>query len=51
MADGFVHTVYKHGEWRNSVEGNGDVGQAYATKEDAVAAGRTEAKTRKTIDC
>jgi hypothetical protein len=48
MATGYVHTVYKDGEWVNSVEGDGDVGQAYATKDAAVAAGRAEAQSRTT---
>jgi len=48
MATGHVHTVYKHGEWVNSVAGDGDLDRRYPTKDDAVAAGRAEAQTRKT---
>ena len=48
MADGFVHTVYKGGEWVNEIEGDAVFGGTYATKEDAVAAGRARAKEDKT---
>jgi hypothetical protein len=47
MANGFVHTVYKNDQWINEIEGNGSVG-SYATKEEAVAAGRSQAKNDKT---
>lgn len=47
MADGFVHTVYKNDQWVNEIEGNGAVG-SHSTKEDAVAAGREQAKASKT---
>ena len=49
MADGFVHTVYKNGQWTNTIEGqNGDGSQSYGTKEDAQAAGRALAQQRQT---
>jgi len=48
MADGFIHTVYKSGEWINEVVGGDSFGGAHATKEEAVAAGRDRAKQDKT---
>ena len=48
MADGFVHTIYKHGQWTNEIEGNaGNIG-TFDTKEAAVAAGREQAMKGKT---
>jgi hypothetical protein len=44
MADGFVHTVYKNEQWINEVEGDGQIGESHATKEDAVAVGRARAQ-------
>lgn len=44
MADGFVHTVHKDGQWLNELEGGSAFGGSYATKEDAVAAGRARAQ-------
>ena len=44
MPDGFVHTVFKGGQWVNEVEGDGASGVGYANKEEAVAAGRGRAK-------
>lgn len=48
MADGFIHTVFKGGQWINEVEGGTDFGGSYANKEEAVAAGRGRAKQDKT---
>lgn len=48
MADGFVHTVYKNGEWVNELEGGSAFGGAHSTKEEAVAAGRERAQQDKT---
>ena len=48
MADGFVHTVYKNGQWVNELEGGSEFGAAHATKEDAVSAGRERATADKT---
>ena len=48
MADGFVHTVYKNGQWVNEFEGGSQFGGSHATKEDAVAAGRSRAQQDKT---
>jgi hypothetical protein len=48
MADGFIHTLYKNGEWINEVEGGSAFGGSHATKEDAVAAGRARAKADET---
>ena len=47
MAEGFVHTVYKNGQWVNEIEGNGSIG-SHATKEDAIANGRAQAQQSKT---
>jgi len=44
MADGFVHTVFKGGQWINEVEGGDPLGGGYANKDEAVAAGRGRAK-------
>ncbi|HZT06901.1 MAG TPA: DUF2188 domain-containing protein [Chloroflexota bacterium] len=44
MANGFVHTVFKDEEWINEIEGGKKFGAGYATKEDAVGAGRERAK-------
>ena len=43
-ADGFIHTVYANGEWANTVEGADSSGGTYATKEEAVTAGRELAR-------
>ena len=49
MAEGFVHTVHADGRWRNSVEGDqAPLPDSFDTKEDAVEAGRTEARRRQT---
>lgn len=49
MAEGFVHTLHTEGRWRNEIEGRDGSGrETYATKEDAVAAGRAEAQRRQT---
>jgi hypothetical protein len=49
MADGFVHTVHKDGNWVNEIEGDeGTLAGSHSTKDDAVAAGRQEAMRRKT---
>lgn len=47
MARGWIHTVHKNGQWVNEIEG-GQVLSTHSTKEAAVAAGREEAKRRKT---
>jgi hypothetical protein len=49
MADGFVHTVFKDGSWQNTIEGSdSDLVGTYDIKEDAVEAGRAEARSRQT---
>ena len=49
MAEGFVHTVHSNGVWTNSVEGDDRANrQAFDTKEEAVDAGRAEARRRET---
>jgi Uncharacterized protein conserved in bacteria (DUF2188) len=44
MAKGFIHTVYKDGEWINEVEEGSAFGGAHATKDEAVSAGRARAQ-------
>lgn len=44
MGNGFVHTVFKDDEWINELEGGNKFGAVYATKEDAVEAGRERAR-------
>ena len=48
MAKGFVHTVYKNDNWLNELEEGPALSGSYATKEDAVAAGRDRAKSDRT---
>jgi hypothetical protein len=48
MARGWVHTVHRDGQWLNEIEDEGQQGNAYATKEEAVAAGRALASERTT---
>jgi hypothetical protein len=43
MADGFIHTVWKDGEWQNEVEGGDRLPGDFSTKEEAVAIGRVRA--------
>jgi uncharacterized protein DUF2188 len=44
MADGFIHTVPKDGQWVNEVEGGETIGGVHATKEEAVQSGRARAQ-------
>lgn len=44
MADGFIHTVYKDGQWVNEVEGGERISGIHATKEEAVEVGRARAR-------
>ena len=48
MAKGFIHTVYKGGQWINEVEEGDEVAGVHATKEDAVEAGRARARQDQT---
>lgn len=48
MADGFIHTVHKDGQWINEVEGDGEIGGVHATKDEAVSVGRARARQDKT---
>jgi Uncharacterized protein conserved in bacteria (DUF2188) len=48
MAKGFIHTVYKNEQWINEVEEGEKLGGAHATKQEAVAAGRTRAQQDET---
>ncbi len=48
MADGFVHTVHTDGRWSNSIAGASPLAGTYDTKSEAVEAGRSEARRRKT---
>ncbi|MGY4642501.1 DUF2188 domain-containing protein [Cellulomonas sp. URHB0016] len=45
MSDNPVHTVPEKGRWLNEVAAR-QVGDLYATREEAVAAGRAEAAAR-----
>ena len=40
MADGDVETRSNRGQWENSVEGRPELSQSYASREEAVDAGR-----------
>jgi Uncharacterized protein conserved in bacteria (DUF2188) len=48
MATGFIHTVYKDGQWINEVEDGSEIGGVHATKEEAVRAGRARAQQDET---
>jgi hypothetical protein len=49
MAEGFVHTVYADGSWKNSVEGDERaLLGTFESKEEAIRAGRGEARRRHT---
>ena len=43
MANGFIHTVWKDGEWQNEDERGNRVPGSYVNKEEAVATGRSRA--------
>jgi hypothetical protein len=43
MTGGFVHTVFKRGEWVNEIEGGADFGGGHSTRERAKTAGRVRA--------
>jgi hypothetical protein len=48
MAKGDVETYHQDGSWKNRTEGGQQLTGEYDKKEDAVAAGRKEAQSRKT---
>jgi hypothetical protein len=49
MTEGFVHTVHRDGRWTNSLEGEDRaISGTFATKAEAVEAGRAEARRRNT---
>lgn len=50
MARGFVHTLNIEGRWQNEVEGAAQSAalETFDTKDEAVAAGRAEARRRHT---
>ena len=48
MADGFIHTVHKNGEWLNEIEDGNELPGSFPTKEAAAAQGRLEAVNAKT---
>jgi hypothetical protein len=49
VAEGFVHTVFVDGRWKNTIEGQEGVPPgAYQSKAEAVAVGRGEAERRET---
>ncbi|AYA26603.1 hypothetical protein SAMN02745947_04536 [Rhodococcus rhodochrous J3] len=47
MPAGDVETFHQDGSWHNRIEGASDLLGTYATREEAVAAGRDEARRRK----
>lgn len=47
MSRGWIHTVYKNSIWVNEIEGEGQI-SSHVTKQEAVAAGREAAQTRRT---
>ena len=44
MANGVVHTVHKDGHWVNEIEGVGQFGATYTTKDRAAGEGRARAR-------
>jgi Uncharacterized protein conserved in bacteria (DUF2188) len=44
LANGVIHTVHRNGEWINEVDNGLRFGSGYATKEEAVSAGRERAQ-------
>lgn len=48
MAEGFIHTVYRHGAWLNEIEGGTHLSAQYVTKAAAIDGGRVVAIKRKT---
>lgn len=48
MARGWIHTVYRDGQWVNEKEGASRASTAHATKSEAVARGRQLAIAAKT---
>jgi Uncharacterized protein conserved in bacteria (DUF2188) len=48
VSKGFVHTIYKNERWLNELEGGEELPGMYATKDQAVAAGRDIAKVDRT---
>ncbi|MGW5341077.1 DUF2188 domain-containing protein [Rhodococcus pyridinivorans] len=47
MPAGDVETFHQDGSWHNRIEGSSDLLSTYPTREEAVAAGRDEARQRK----
>jgi Uncharacterized protein conserved in bacteria (DUF2188) len=48
LARGSIHTVHERGRWVNKVEGGPYLAPLYRTKSEAVQAGRSEARLRRT---
>jgi uncharacterized protein DUF2188 len=48
VAKGFIHTVFKDGQWVNEVEEGETIGGVHATKEEAVEVGRARAQQDQT---
>lgn len=44
MPEGDIETYHQNGRWRNKVEGVGDLDGDHDTREEAVEAGREEAR-------
>jgi Uncharacterized protein conserved in bacteria (DUF2188) len=48
VARGWIHTVHERGRWVNKVESGPYLSPFHRTKDEAVQAGRTEARLRGT---
>lgn len=46
MTSGEVETYFENGQWKNAVVPGEDIGGPYATRDEAVAAGREAARDR-----
>jgi Uncharacterized protein conserved in bacteria (DUF2188) len=47
VAQGFIHTVHRDGQWLNEIEGKGPIRGKHERKTEAVEAGRARAKRDK----
>jgi hypothetical protein len=46
MTSGEVETYFENGQWKNAVVPGEDIGGPYATREEAISAGRQAARER-----
>jgi hypothetical protein len=46
MTSGEVETYFENGQWKNAVVPGEDIGGPYATREEAIGAGRQAARER-----